>query len=225
MPEVSAQSPRAAVCHGRALWRKTSSVSSATSPSRPVGRAYWSAPASGCAATRPRRRCWRQVSSWRVVLVGGSFWLAVRASPPAGCRGSRLQGIDVNARERPLGRSAGCARTRRTLGSNGFGPDDLRRRLGQARRDLDFVIELDSIRLKRVTRGELLFYKTRANREYAEAFQRAGLGTIARSAFPRGDLDRPHRRCARRFWLPCTTGLVCAADKAQRAWLLEVGTV
>ena len=39
------------------------------------------------------------------------------------------------------------------------------------------MIHLDDIRLKRVTRGELAFYKEQANRDYAEAFEQAGLGT------------------------------------------------
>src|SRR5262249_15351087 len=59
----------------------------------------------------------------------------------------------------------------------GGGPNDLRRRLDQARHDLDLVIQLDAIRLKRATRGELDYYKAQADREYAATFRQAGVGT------------------------------------------------
>ncbi|HEV3339731.1 MAG TPA: serine/threonine-protein kinase, partial [Pirellulales bacterium] len=65
--------------------------------------------------------------------------------------------------------------------------EDLRQRLGQARRDFDLVAELDGIRLNRVTHGELDFYKVQADKNYAETFRRAGLdgfdeesGSVAR---------------------------------------------
>ncbi len=83
------------------------------------------------------------------------------------------------------------------------------------------MIHLDNIRLKRVTRGELAFYKARANRDYAEAFQHAGLGTSH---------DQPSSVAARIKRIGRARALVaavhdwavCAADKAQRGWLLEV---
>ena len=73
---------------------------------------------------------------------------------------------------------------------DGAGRHDLRRRLGQARRDLDLVIQLDAIRLNRVTRGELAFYKARANRDYAEAFRPGGAGNEPRSAVACGGTDQ-----------------------------------
>jgi serine/threonine-protein kinase len=101
------------------------------------------------------------------------------------------------------------------------GPNDLDRRLGQARRDLDLVMQLNAIRLKRVTRGELAFYKARANEAYAEAFRQAGLITAH---------DPPARVAARINASAVREALaaavydwaVCAADTAQRGWLLEV---
>ena len=42
------------------------------------------------------------------------------------------------------------------------GPADLHGRLAQARRDLDFAIQLDEIRMKRATRGELAIYRSPA---------------------------------------------------------------
>src|SRR5262249_39240598 len=56
------------------------------------------------------------------------------------------------------------------------GPDDLRRRVSQGRADLELAIQLDDIRMKRATRGDLDLYKAQANREYAATFRQAGLG-------------------------------------------------
>jgi serine/threonine-protein kinase len=101
------------------------------------------------------------------------------------------------------------------------GPSDLDRRLGRARRDLDLVMQLNAIRLKRVTRGELAFYKARANEDYAKAFREAGLTTV----------HDPPSRVAARINASAVRGAlaaavydwaVCAADKTQRGWLLEV---
>src|SRR5262249_22158309 len=79
---------------------------------------------------------------------------------------------------------------------------------------LDLVIQLDTIRLRRVTRGELAFYKAQAVSAYAAAFQQAGLGTV----------DSPPQRMAalinssavREALVPALLDwAVCAADKAQ----------
>jgi tetratricopeptide (TPR) repeat protein len=155
-----------------------------------------------------------------IMLVGGSLWLAVQQA-------HRREAVEADLKEsRAMQASARWEEARaalaRALARLDWGaPDDLRLRLDQARRDLDFVIELDAIRLKRVTRGELIFYKLRASREYAEAFQRAGLGTIH---------DPPSRVAtmigARSVRGPLLAAVydwaACAADKGERAWLLEV---
>jgi tetratricopeptide (TPR) repeat protein len=154
------------------------------------------------------------------MLIGGSQWLAVQQA-------HRRDAVEANLKELAgLEESARWTEARAALDRavtqlEGGGPDDLRRRLGQARRDLDLVIHLDTIRLKRVTRGELAFYKAQANRDYAEAFQQAGLGTIH---------DQPSRVAVRIDASAVRGALVaavydwavCAADKAQRGWLLEV---
>jgi serine/threonine-protein kinase len=102
----------------------------------------------------------------------------------------------------------------------GGGPNDLRLRLGQARRNLELVQKLDDIRLRRVTRGELAFYKRQANQAYAVAFGQAELGTIQ---------DDPARMAARVKASAGCPALVAAledwavcGDKDQRDWLLEV---
>ncbi len=72
-----------------------------------------------------------------------------------------------------------------------------------------------------MTRGELAFYKARANLEYALAFEQAGLGTIH---------DQPSQ-VAMMIDASAVRGAlvaavydwaVCAGDNAQRRWLLEV---
>ena len=91
----------------------------------------------------------------------------------------------------------------------------------EAPHSLGLVIQLDDIRLSRVTRGELVYYKAQAARKYEEAFREAGLGNVH---------DPPEHVAA----LVNTTDVrwallaalddwaVCAADTAQRGWLLEV---
>jgi serine/threonine-protein kinase len=153
-------------------------------------------------------------------LVGVSWWLVAE-------RAYEREAVEADLREAAEQRdSARWEEARAVLDRAGgrlgrSGPNDLVRRLGQARRDLDLVRQLNAIRLKRVTRGELAFYKARANEAYAEAFRQAGLGTV-------GD---PPSRMAADINASAVRGAlaaalydwaVCAADKTQRGWLLEV---
>ena len=155
-----------------------------------------------------------------MMLVGGSLWLAVQ-------RAHRRDAVEGDLRDfAGLHQSARWAEARAALKRaearlEGGGPADLRRRLGQAWRDLDLVIQLDTIRLKRVTRGELLFYKAQADRDYRTAFQQAGLGSI----------DDPPSRVAAMIDASAVRGAlvaavydwaVCAGDEGQGRWLLEV---
>src|SRR5262249_41014354 len=103
----------------------------------------------------------------------------------------------------------------------GGGAVDLRRRLVHARTDLNLVVQLNEIRLNRVTRGELAFYKAQANPEYTDAFRQAGLRTAD---------DNPSR-VAERINASAVQGAlvaaiydwaVCAPDQTKRRWLLEV---
>jgi eukaryotic-like serine/threonine-protein kinase len=155
-----------------------------------------------------------------LLLVGASLWLAVQQS-------HRRDGVEAELKDLAgLQESARWAEARAALKRaesrlEGGGPDDLRRRLRQARRDLNLLIQLDTIRLNRVTRGELAFYKAQANRQYAQAFQQSGLGTSD---------DEPSRAAARIDASAVRGALlaavydwaVCASDRAQRGWLLEV---
>ncbi len=155
-----------------------------------------------------------------MMLVGGSLWLAVQQA-------RRRDAVEADLKEMAgLQESARWAEARAALERaedqlEGGGPGDLRRRLGQARRDLDLVIHLDTIRLKRVTRGELAFYKARANQDYTEAFQQAGMGTIHdQPSHVAVVIDASAVRGA--LVAAVYDWAVCAADKTQRGWLLEV---
>jgi serine/threonine protein kinase len=100
-------------------------------------------------------------------------------------------------------------------------PDELRLRIEQARRQLELVIGLDNIRLKRVTRGELGFYKARANEEYAEAFAQARLGGFSDSpASVAATINASEVRGA--LVAAVHDWMICASDAAQRTWLLEL---
>ena len=111
-----------------------------------------------------------------ILLVGGGFWLALEQA-------HRRNGVETDLTE--LARLQGSARWAEARAAlwraetwyQGGGPNDLRLRIAQARRDLNIVIKLDTIRLERATRGELAFYKARANSEYRTTFESAGLGT------------------------------------------------
>jgi hypothetical protein len=142
--------------------------------------------------------------------------LTLEASPSKGTAGPGVNDARSSGAAR---RSSALKRAEARL--EGGGPGDLRRRLGQARRDLELVTQLDAIRLKRVTRGALPFYKAQANQEYAEAFERAGLGTI--SDPPSDVATRIDAADVREALLAAVYDwAVCAADKARRGWLLEV---
>jgi serine/threonine-protein kinase len=155
-----------------------------------------------------------------VLLVGASFWLVVQQS-------NLRHAVEADLKEvAELQDSARWAEAQVTLERaearlGGGGPDDLRRRIAQARRDLALVMRLDNIRLKRATRGELVFYKAQANKAYAEAFQQEGLGKVhdppaSVAAAVRASAVRGALVAALDDWA------TCIADNDQRDWLLEV---
>jgi serine/threonine-protein kinase len=154
------------------------------------------------------------------VLVGAGLWLAVQqAHLRDGVEADlkEVMGLQVNARWAEA-RDA-LARAEARLGW--AWPDDLRRRLGQARRDLDLVIRLDGVRLKRATRGELIFYKTQADQAYQAAFQEAGLGTVhddsaSVAAVVKASAVRGALVAALDDWA------ICITDQWQREWLSQV---
>jgi serine/threonine-protein kinase len=155
-----------------------------------------------------------------LMLVAGALSLAVEQAHRRDEVETDLKELQ-RLRESARWDEAQAALQRAAAQLDGGGPDDLRRRLDQARRDLELVIELDKVRLQRVTRGELPFYKAQGSQHYAAAFERAGLGTIH---------DPPSLVASRIDASEVCEALVaavydwavCAPEKAQRGWLLEV---
>jgi serine/threonine-protein kinase len=155
-----------------------------------------------------------------LVLIAASLWLAVEQA-------RRRDAVYTDLKETAaLQDSARWAEARAALDRasyrlGGGGPRDLRRRLDQARRDLNLVVDLDRIRLSRVTSGELAYYKAKANVKYSGAFSQAGLGAPP---------DAPSRVAGRIAASAVRDALVaaiydwavCALDPAQRGWLLQV---
>jgi serine/threonine-protein kinase len=155
-----------------------------------------------------------------MMLVGGGLWLVVQQA-------HRRDAVEADLKELAgLQDSARWAEARAALERaearlDGGGPDDLRRRLGQARRDLDLVIQLDAIRLRRATSGELVFYKAQADRDYQAAFREAGLGRphdrpASVAAAVKASAVRGALVAALDDWA------ICITDKGRRDWLLEV---
>jgi serine/threonine-protein kinase len=98
-----------------------------------------------------------------------------------------------------------------------------------ARRDHQFLVRLDTIRLNRSTLAEgqssygalLRFNKARADRDYAEAFRDQGLGE------PPDDPEEVAVRVRASRWVSLVVAAladwaVCAADPARQEWLLGV---
>jgi serine/threonine-protein kinase len=161
-----------------------------------------------------------------VMLVGAGLWLVVHQARQKDAVEADLKAVAIlqeNARWQEA--RAALKRAQQRLGGSlalpgGGGPADLRRRLDQARRDLDLVMRLDAIRLKRATRGELVFYKAQADRDYQAAFREAGLDPFhdrpeAVAAVVRDSAVRWALVAALDNWATCVT------DKRRRDWLLE----
>jgi serine/threonine-protein kinase len=167
-----------------------------------------------------------------LALIGGALWLADKQA-------ERRQAVEGDLREvADLQRQARWNDARGTLKRaearlNGGGAGELRRRIDQARRDLDLVIELDRIRLSRVTSGNvvsrlsrvtsgnLLFYRTKADREYTKAFGDSGLAEVTDP--PDMVATRIHASTVRVALVAALDDwAVCATDKVQRDWLLAV---
>jgi serine/threonine-protein kinase len=155
-----------------------------------------------------------------IILVGGAAWLSIEHA-------KRRHAVEVDLNEvttlqeraQWLGAKAVLDRAEARL--DGGGAEDIRAQLTQARRDLDLVIRLDRIHLRRLTSGELPFYRVQADREYAAAFREAGLGGF-------GDVpsDAAARIAASAVRGALVAALddwaVCNSNDEQRRWLVQV---
>jgi serine/threonine-protein kinase len=153
-------------------------------------------------------------------IIGGAVWLAVHQA-------QRRQAVEGDLREvadlqqQARWNEARMALQRAEARLNGGGAGDLRQRFDQARDDLDLVIELERIRLNRLTCGNLAFYKAKLDRDYAKAFEDFGLGSVHDpldlvAARVHGSTVHLALMAALDDWA------VCTADKDRRDWLLAL---
>jgi serine/threonine-protein kinase len=153
-------------------------------------------------------------------LICGALWLAVhQAQRRQAVEGDLREVADLQQQARWTDARVALQQAEARL--NGGGAIDLRQRLDQARQDLDLVIELDRIRLNRLTSGNLILYKSKADRDYAKAFEEAGLAKehdppVMVAARVRASAVRVALTAALDDWAVCTT------DKDRRDWLLAV---
>jgi serine/threonine-protein kinase len=153
-------------------------------------------------------------------LIGGALWLAAqRAQRREAVEGDLRKVADLQQQARWTDAQAALQRAEARL--NGGVAGDLRQRLDQARQDLDLVIELDRIRLSRLTSGKLALYKTKADHDYTRAFEKAGLAQAHDP--PDVVAARVHASAVRVALLAALDDwAICTADKDRRGWLLAV---
>jgi serine/threonine-protein kinase len=155
-----------------------------------------------------------------MALIAGGLTLAVQqAKLRQAVEGDLREVADLQMQARWTDARAALQRAEVRL--NGGGDSQLRQQLDQARRDLDLVIELDRIRLSRLTSGKLALYKTKADQDYAKAFEDAGL---AKADDPPGLAAKRIQASAVRVALNAALDdwSVCAVDKERCDWLLGV---
>jgi serine/threonine-protein kinase len=155
-----------------------------------------------------------------VALAAGAGWLMLQEAHQREAVAADLQEV-AGLQEQARWTEARAALERAEARLDAGGPSDLHGRLAGVRRDLDLVIELDRIRLSRLTSGNLALYKDKADQNYAKAFGKAGLAD---------EHDPPDIVAARVQASPVRVALmaalddwaVCAAARDRRNWLLAV---
>jgi serine/threonine-protein kinase len=155
-----------------------------------------------------------------MALAFGGLWQALQGA-------QRRHAVEADLAEvAGLQERAGWAEARAALERadarlGGGGSDDLRRRLGQARSDLDLAIRLDDIRLKRVSRLEEDSNRAQADRDYETAFREAGLAKVYDD--PEGVAARIRASAVRGALVAALDDwAVCVSDAGRRGWLLDV---
>jgi serine/threonine-protein kinase len=156
------------------------------------------------------------------MLVVGSQWVALQQMRQRDAVGADLKELAVLQKSARWADAQAALKRAEAQLEDGRS-DDLRRQLDQARRDLKLIMQLDAIRLKRVTCGELPFYKTQAHQHYTEAFRRAGLGQMSDPSAPVAAIisDSAVRGPLLEALYDWVT---CAPDREQRRWLLDVAS-
>jgi serine/threonine-protein kinase len=156
-------------------------------------------------------------------LIGGALWLAVhQAQRREAVEGDLKEVTDLQQQARWTDARAALQSAEARLGAGWLGNGGLPQRIDQARGDLDLVITLDSIRDNRAASADdLAYYKSRADRQYLSAFEKAGL---ANAQDPPGVVAARINASAVRVALIAALDdwAVCASDKSRRDWLLTI---
>jgi serine/threonine-protein kinase len=161
-------------------------------------------------------------------LLGVGGWLTCRQIVTARAVEADLQEADRLQQQSALPEAgAALERARSRLGDGG--PFWLDPAVEAARRDNQFLVRLDTIRLNRAALAEgqqthaalLRFNNVRADRDYAAAFRDQGLGEPPDD--PQGAAARVRAsKWAAHIVASLDDWAVCAADPARQDWLLEV---
>jgi tetratricopeptide (TPR) repeat protein/tRNA A-37 threonylcarbamoyl transferase component Bud32 len=157
-----------------------------------------------------------------VLLLGGAgaWWLLQQAAQlRQGVEAALDKAADLRRQARWDEAEAVLEQTQHRLGESG--PDDLCRRVEQARADLRLVRRLDAAHLKAATWVERQFDYAGAEREYAAAFRHGQLGqpgddVAAVAARLRGSAIKEQLVAALDDWATLT------GSGSRRAWLLAV---
>jgi eukaryotic-like serine/threonine-protein kinase len=154
------------------------------------------------------------------VLVGACWLQRQREERRAGAENDLrlMTSLEDGGRWKEAGVALQRAEAR--VGSNDF--DGMRAEIDGAKHDLALVIRLDDIRLRRVSAGDLNYYRAQASQDYQDAFASAGLGKLT---------ELPQTVGARIAASPTRVPLLAAVDDwtvsatalSQRRWLLQVG--
>jgi serine/threonine protein kinase/Tfp pilus assembly protein PilF len=155
------------------------------------------------------------------LLASAMVWLGVQQSRRRHAIEADLQEIN-RLQQQALWNDAEVAIQRAEARLNEGGNGDLRQRLEQVRSDLELVVQLDHIRLKRETSGgDLAYYRTTADRQYLSTFENSRLTNSRDSA---GTVAKRVNASAVRIALVAALDdwAVCARDESRREWLLTI---
>jgi tetratricopeptide (TPR) repeat protein/tRNA A-37 threonylcarbamoyl transferase component Bud32 len=155
-----------------------------------------------------------------ITLIGGGVWLKWNEAEKRHAVQGDLKEVTA-LQDRALWSEARATLDRARTRLDGSGPEDLQKAIASSQRDLDLVIQLDSIRLRRVTRGQLNFYQAQAAANYEKLFREARLGNVYDP--PQDVAAKVNASAVRKAILAALDDWsVCAAKKEERNWLFEV---
>jgi serine/threonine-protein kinase len=155
-----------------------------------------------------------------LLLIGGGMWLAYQRGQLKHAVEADLNDVGkLQAEARWNDARVALERAEARLGRGG--PNELRQRFIQATNDLDLVMKLDAVRLSRITSGQLVVYKLKANEQYAAAFKGARMGSVGDD--PEAVASRVKASAVHAALVAALDDwAVCATDAGQRSWILDV---